>query len=71
MAYINFMQTQAAELVNKSSFEGIEEDTAFIGGDGRVPSWSSLLNIKQYHVDELKIMSTKIITIIVPINSVL
>ena len=53
---VNFMQTLATELVNKSSLDVIEEDTAFIGGDGMVPSWFSLLTRLKWNYEQKKIM---------------
>ena len=43
LVYSNFKQTLAAEFINKNTLEVIEKDTVFRGGDGTVPSWSSLL----------------------------
>ena len=43
LVYGNFMKTLAAEFINKNTGETIDKDTVFRGGDGTVPSWSSLL----------------------------
>ena len=43
LVYGNFMKTLAAEFINKNTGDVIETDTVYRGGDGTVPSWSSLL----------------------------
>lgn len=43
LVYANFDKTLAAEFINKTSGKTIDKDTVYRGGDGTIPSWSSLL----------------------------